>query len=216
MKNIVILISGTGSNMAAIVRAAGQQDWAGTLGARIAAVVSNRADAKGLAFAREHGIAAEVLEHQAFASREAFDAELSRLIDRHAPALVVLAGFMRILPPDVVDAWPGRMLNIHPSLLPRYPGLHTYRRALAAGDSHHGSTVHFVIPALDAGPGILQYRIAIRPGDDEASLRRRVLAGEHLIYPQAIGWVATGRCTMRAGAAWLDGERLDAPLTIDG
>ncbi len=208
----VVLASGSGTNLQAII----DQARRGTLDIRLHAVVSDRPEAGALARARDAGVEARVVDYQDGRPRAACDAALGALLRTLDPELVVLAGFMRILPPDVVDAWPGRMLNIHPSLLPRYPGLHTYRRALAAGDSHHGSTVHFVIPALDAGPGILQYRIAIRPGDDEASLRRRVLAGEHLIYPQAIGWVATGRCTMRAGAAWLDGERLDAPLTIDG
>lgn len=186
MKNIVILISGTGSNMAAIVRAAGQQDWAGTLGARIAAVVSNRADAKGLAFAREHGIAAEVLEHQAFASREAFDAELSRLIDRHAPALVVLAGFMRILTPGFVAHYAGRLVNIHPSLLPAFPGLHTHQRAIDAGCKFAGCTVHQVTAELDIGPIVDQAVVPILAGDTAEQLAARVLTQEHVIYPRAV------------------------------
>lgn len=186
MKNIVILISGTGSNMAAIVRAAGQQDWAGTLGARIAAVVSNRADAKGLAFAREHGIAAEVLEHQAFASREAFDAELARLIDRHAPALVVLAGFMRILTPGFVAHYAGRLVNIHPSLLPAFPGLHTHQRAIDAGCKFAGCTVHQVTAELDIGPIVDQAVVPILAGDTAEQLAARVLTQEHVIYPRAV------------------------------
>ena len=156
MKNIVILISGGGSNMAAIVRTAQQQHWQHTLGARIVAVISNRADATGLALARDQGIATEVLDHQQFDSREAFDAALAVLIDRHGPALVVLAGFMRILSQGFVAHYAGRLVNIHPSLLPAFTGLHTHARALEAGDDRHGGSVHFVVPELDAGSVIAQ------------------------------------------------------------
>lgn len=186
MKNIVILISGTGSNMAAIVRAAEQQGWAQTLDARVAAVISNRADARGLAFAREHGIATDVLDHKASPSREAFDAELAERIDRHAPALVVLAGFMRILTPGFVAHYAGRLLNIHPSLLPAFAGLHTHQRAIDAGCRFTGATVHQVTAELDIGPILEQAVVPILPGDTAEVLAARVLTQEHLIYPRAI------------------------------
>ena len=186
MKNIVILISGTGSNMAAIVHAAEQQDWERRLGARVAAVVSNRADAKGLAFAREHGIATEVLDHKACASREAFDAQLAQVIDRHAPALVVLAGFMRILTPGFVARYAGRLLNIHPSLLPAFPGLHTHQRAIEAGCQFAGCTVHQVTAELDVGPIVAQAVVPVLAGETAEQLAARVLTQEHLIYPRAV------------------------------
>ena len=186
MKNIVILISGGGSNMAAIVRAAQQQDWAHRLGARVAAVVSNKADAKGLAFAREQGIATEVLDHKQFASREAFDTALAERIDRHDPALVVLAGFMRILTPGFVGRYAGRLLNIHPSLLPAFPGLHTHQRAIDAGCQFAGVTVHQVTAELDHGPILAQAVVPVLPGDTADTLAARVLTQEHVIYPRAI------------------------------
>jgi len=186
MKNIVILISGGGSNMAAIVRAAQAGDWRGRWGARVAAVVSNRADAGGLAFARQNGIATEVLDHKGFDSREAFDAELAAVIDRHQPALVVLAGFMRILTPGFVARYAGRMLNIHPSLLPAFPGLHTHRRALEEGCRFAGATVHQVTAELDHGPILDQAVVPVLPGDTEQTLAARVLTQEHLLYPRAI------------------------------
>jgi len=189
MKNIVILISGTGSNMAAIVHAAEQQDWERRLGARVAAVVSNRADAKGLAFAREHGIATEVLDHKAYASREAFDARLAQVIDRHAPALVVLAGFMRILTPGFVAHYAGRLLNIHPSLLPAFPGLHTHQRAIDAGCQFAGCTVHQVTAELDVGPIVAQAVVPVLGGETAEQLAARVLTQEHLIYPRAIAQI---------------------------
>ncbi|AEG94284.1 phosphoribosylglycinamide formyltransferase [Ramlibacter tataouinensis] len=185
-KNIVILISGTGSNMAAIVRAAQQEDWRQRFGARVAAVVSNKADAKGLAFAREQGIAAAVVDHQRFESRELFDAELARVIDAHRPALVVLAGFMRILTPGFVARYAGRLLNIHPSLLPAFPGLHTHRRALEAGCRFAGTTVHQVTAELDHGPILDQAVVPVLPGDTAETLAARVLTQEHLLYPRAI------------------------------
>ena len=186
MKNIVILISGGGSNMAAIVRAAEQQHWQQQYGARVAAVVSNKPSAKGLDFARAQGIATEVLEHQPFPSREAFDAELVRVIDRHAPTLVVLAGFMRILTPGFVTHYAGRLVNIHPSLLPAFPGLHTHQRAIDAGCKFAGASVHLVTADLDAGPIIDQAIVPILPGDDADQLAARVLTQEHLLYPKAI------------------------------
>ena len=186
MKNIVILISGGGSNMAAIVRAAQSRDWRGRYGARVAAVVSNRADAGGLAFARENGIATEVLDHKRFDSREAFDAELAAVIDRHQPSLVVLAGFMRILTPGFVSRYAGRLLNIHPSLLPAFPGLHTHRRALEEGCRFAGATVHQVTAELDHGPILDQAVVPVLPGDTEQTLAARVLTQEHQLYPRAI------------------------------
>ena len=186
MKNIVILISGGGSNMAAIVRAAQQEKWEERHGARVAAVVSNKADAGGLAFAREQGIATEVLDHKAFASREAFDAELAATIDRHQPALVVLAGFMRILTPGFVARYAGRLVNIHPSLLPAFTGLHTHQRAIDAGCRFAGCTVHQVTAELDVGPIVEQAVVPVLAGDTAEMLAARVLTQEHLIYPRAV------------------------------
>jgi phosphoribosylglycinamide formyltransferase 1 len=186
MKNIVILISGGGSNMSAIVRAAQQRDWHGRWGARVAAVISNRADAGGLAFAREQGIATEVVDHKRFDTREAFDNELAASIDRHKPALVALAGFMRILTPGFVARCPGRLINIHPSLLPAFPGLHTHRRAIEEGCRFAGATVHQVTAELDHGPILDQVVIPVVAGDTEQTLAARVLTQEHLLYPRAI------------------------------
>jgi phosphoribosylglycinamide formyltransferase-1 len=191
MKNIVILISGGGSNMAAIVKTAQQEHWERRLGARVAAVVSNKADAKGLAFAREQGIATEVLDHKPFPSREAFDAELAAVIDRHDPALVVLAGFMRILTPGFVTHYAGRLVNIHPSLLPAFTGLHTHQRAIDAGCKFAGCTVHQVTAELDVGPIIDQAVVPVLPGDTAELLAARVLTQEHLIYPRAVARVLT-------------------------
>ena len=186
MKNIVILISGGGSNMAAIVRAAEREDWERKLGVRVAAVLSNRADAGGLAFAQARGIATQVLDHKDFDSREDFDAELARRIDAYAPDLVVLAGFMRILGPGFVDHYLGRLLNIHPSLLPAFPGLHTHERALAAGCKFAGATVHQVTSELDLGPILEQAVVPVLAGDTAQTLAARVLTQEHLIYPRAV------------------------------
>ncbi|MHB1124400.1 MAG: phosphoribosylglycinamide formyltransferase [Ramlibacter sp.] len=186
MKKIVILISGGGSNMAAIVRAAQREGWRERHGAEVAAVISNRADAGGLAFAREHRIASEVLDHKQFASREAFDAELANVVDRHRPALVVLAGFMRILTPGFVQRYEGRLLNIHPSLLPAFPGLHTHQRAIEMGCRFSGATVHQVTAELDFGPILEQAVVPVLPDDTPESLAARVLTQEHLIYPRAI------------------------------
>lgn len=192
MKNIVILISGGGSNMAAIVRASQQQDWARRYGARVAAVVSNKAKASGLVFAREQGIATEVLDHRPFPSREAFDAELAQVIDRHAPALVVLAGFMRILTPGFVAHYEGRMINIHPSLLPAFTGLHTHQRAIDAGCRFAGCTVHRVTAELDVGPILEQAVVPVLPGDTAQALAARVLVQEHIIYPRAVAQLMRG------------------------
>ena len=209
MKSIVILISGRGSNMEAIVRAR-------IPGVRIAAVISNRPGAEGLAFARSHGIATAVVDHTAHADRASFDAALAECIDAHAPDLVVLAGFMRVLTEGFVRRYEGRLLNIHPSLLPAFPGLHTHRRALEAGVKLHGATVHFVTAELDDGPIVVQAAVPVRADDDEAALAARVLAQEHVIYPQAVRWFAEGRLAFDArgralvrdtrsddGAAWI-------------
>ena len=190
MKNIVILISGGGSNMAAIVRSAQRDAWAEKYGARVACVISNKADAKGLVFAREHGIATEVLDHKAFATREEFDAALAALIERYdspaAPALVVLAGFMRILTPAFTAKFAGRMTNIHPSLLPAFPGLHTHQRAIDAGCRFAGVTVHLVTAELDHGPILAQAVVPVLPEDTADALAARVLTQEHVIYPRAV------------------------------
>ncbi|MDR2032242.1 MAG: phosphoribosylglycinamide formyltransferase [Azoarcus sp.] len=186
MKSIVILISGRGSNMEAIVRA-------GIPGARVAAVISHRADAAGLAFAAARGIRTGVVAHADYSGRDRFDAALRTAIDVHAPDLLVLAGFMRVLGEDFVRHYAGRLLNIHPSLLPAFPGLHTHRRALAAGVRVHGATVHFVVPEVDGGPIVIQAVVPVLPGDDEDRLAARVLAEEHRIYPQAVRWFVEGR-----------------------
>ena len=186
MRNIVILISGSGSNMAAIVSAAEQGRWGQRLNARVAAVLSNRADAQGLAFACDHGIATQVLDHKTFASREAFDAALMAEIDRYAPAVVVLAGFMRILTPGFVAHYAGRLLNIHPSLLPAFPGLNTHQRTIDAGCRFAGATVHQVTAELDHGAILAQAVVPVLPKDTAESLAARVLTQEHLIYPQAV------------------------------
>lgn len=191
MKNIVILISGGGSNMAAIVKTAQQENWLQRYGARVAAVISNKADAKGLVFAKEHGIATEVLDHKQFDSREAFDAQLAEVIDRYEPALVVLAGFMRILTPGFVQHYAGRMVNIHPSLLPAFTGLHTHQRAIEAGCKFAGCTVHEVTAELDVGPILDQAVVPVLPDDTADTLAARVLTQEHIIYARAI-------------AAWLE------------
>jgi phosphoribosylglycinamide formyltransferase-1 len=191
MKSIVILISGRGSNMEAIVRAR-------IPGVRIAAVISNRPGAEGLVFARAHGIATAVVDHTAHADRASFDAALADCIDAHAPDLVVLAGFMRVLTDGFVRRYQGRLINIHPSLLPAFTGLHTHRRALEAGVKLHGATVHFVTAELDDGPIVVQAAVPVRADDDEAALAARVLAQEHVIYPQAVRWFAEGRLAFDA------------------
>ena len=199
MNKIVILISGRGSNMEAIVRAQ-------IPGAEVSAVIANRPDAAGLAFAVDHGIVTQVVDHKAYPSREAFDAALADAIDAYRPDLVVLAGFMRVLTDAVVARYAGRLLNIHPSLLPSFPGLHTHRKAIEAGVRVHGATVHFVTPTLDCGPVVIQAAVPVLPGDDEATLARRVLEQEHRIYPQAVRWFVDGRLTLTDGRVLVQGE----------
>lgn len=204
MKNIVVLISGNGSNLQAIIDACRQKKINGT----IRAVFSNKADAFGLDRARRAGIPTHVLEASQFASREAFDRELVNEIDAYVPDVVVLAGFMRILSPGFVTHYSGRLLNIHPSLLPKYPGLHTHRQALENGDDEHGTSVHFVTDELDGGPVILQARVPVFEGDNEDDIIERVQTQEHAIYPLVVSWFVDGRLQMRDGAAWLDGVKL--------
>jgi phosphoribosylglycinamide formyltransferase 1 len=190
MKNIVILISGGGSNMAAIIRTAEEQNWAKRLNARVSAVISNKADAEGLSFAKEHGIATAVIDHKAFAGepqpREAFDAALMKEIDQHQPHLVVLAGFMRILTPGFVAHYEGRLINIHPSLLPAFTGLNTHARAIEAGCKFAGATVHRVTAELDHGPILAQAVVPVLPDDTADTLAVRVLMQEHLMYPRVL------------------------------
>ena len=205
MKNIVILISGRGSNMQAIVEAQ-------LPGARIAAVIANRPDAAGLAWAAERGIATAALDHKAFASREDFDAALAAQIDAFAPDLVVLAGFMRILTPGFTQHYAGRMFNIHPSLLPAFPGLHTHQRALDAGCRLAGATVHFVTAELDHGPIVAQGVVAVADDDTADSLAAKVLRVEHQIYPQAVRWFVEGRMTLAGQRVRVDGGSADGAL----
>ncbi|MFZ1900620.1 MAG: phosphoribosylglycinamide formyltransferase [Azonexus sp.] len=210
MKNIVILISGRGSNMEALVAA---RD-AGTLPVNIAAVISNRPAAQGLETAEKAGITAHYIDHKAFAERDAFDAALAECIDGFAPDLVVLAGFMRILSDGFVRHYAGRLMNIHPSLLPAFPGLHTHRRALEEGVRIHGCTVHFVTPALDHGPVIIQAAVPVLDSDDEATLAARVLRQEHRIYAQAVRWFAEGRLRLDDGRVRLAGEPADGAVLV--
>jgi phosphoribosylglycinamide formyltransferase-1 len=195
MKNIVILISGRGSNMEAIVRTSAAEGWP----AKVAAVISNRADAAGLVFARANGIATAVVDHTGFASRDAFDARLAEAIDAFSPDVVALAGFMRILTPGFVQRYDGRLVNIHPSLLPMFPGLHTHRRAIEAGCKVAGATVHFVTADLDHGPIIGQATVPVLPGDTEQSLAARVLEREHVLYPAALRWLVEDALERRGG-----------------
>ncbi len=194
-KRIVILISGRGSNMEAIVQRCAEQRWP----AQVVAVVSNRPGAGGLQFAATKGIATAVVDHKAFAQRDDFDAELARVIDGFAPDLVVLAGFMRILGAAFVQRYSGRFLNIHPSLLPAFPGLHTHQRALDAGCKAVGATVHLVTADLDHGPIVMQSVVPVRAGDDASSLAARVLATEHVIYPQSVRWFVEGQLKVENG-----------------
>ncbi len=205
---IVVLISGTGSNLRAIA----EQVDDGALPVEIRAVLSDRADAPGLAWAAGAGLPTVALSPRGFPDRASYDRALAAEVERFQPGLVVLAGFMRILGDPFVDRFAGRLLNIHPSLLPKYRGLHTHRRALEAGEREHGASVHFVTRELDGGPVVLQARVPVRDGDDEVTLAARVLAEEHRIYPECIGWFAAGRLALRDGAAYLDGRRLDAPV----
>jgi phosphoribosylglycinamide formyltransferase-1 len=210
MKSIVILISGRGSNMQAIVRAARQEKWP----VRIAAVVSNRADAPGLEFASRHHIPAVTVASKGYEDRAAFDSALQNEIDRFSPDLVILAGFMRILTPDFVAHYAGRMLNIHPSLLPSFPGLHTHKQALAAGVKVHGATVHFVTADLDHGPIVAQEAVPVLPQDTEATLATRVLDAEHRLYPYAVQCFIDGRLRIENGRVHI-AEEIDPAITIN-
>ncbi len=212
---VVVLVSGGGSNLQALID--GQKD--GTLPIDITAVISNRPDVKGLDRARDAGICAELLDHKNFDSRDSFDAALMKTIDSFDAELVVLAGFMRILTPEFTEHYLGRMLNIHPSLLPKYQGLHTHQRALDAGDSEHGVSVHFVTAELDGGPVAIQAKVAVLTNDDASTLASRVQVQEHVIYPLAVKWFAQGRLSMSDNAALLDqkllpsgGYRIDTTL----
>jgi len=202
--NVVVLISGSGSNLQALIDSIAHDGNP----ARISAVISNRADAYGLERAKQAGIATAVLDHKQFEGREAFDAALVEAIDAFEPQLVVLAGFMRILSSDFVRHYAGRLLNIHPSLLPKYKGLHTHQRALEAGDSEHGCSVHFVTEELDGGPLVVQAVIPVRANDTLDSLAQQVHRQEHLIYPMAVRWFAEGRLRLDAQGAMLDGQPL--------
>ena len=200
--SVVVLISGRGSNMRALLDA----------GLPVSAVISNRADAEGVAHAAARGVATGVVEHRKHATREAFDAALAAQIDRFSPRLVVLAGFMRILTPAFVERYQARLLNIHPSLLPAFPGLDTHERALAAGVKVHGCTVHFVTAELDHGPIVIQAAVPVLPGDDAARLSARVLAQEHVVYPRAVRWFLDGRLTLVNGVVHVKG--MDAQLVL--
>ena len=192
MKKLVILISGRGSNMEAIVRACSREEWP----AQVAAVIASRPDAAGLAFAASHGIATAVVDHRQFPDRESFDTALARQIDVFTPDLVALAGFMRVLTSGFVDRYAGRMLNVHPSLLPSFAGLKTHQQALDAGVRLHGASVHFVTSQLDHGPIVVQSAVPVLNGDDAAALAERVLATEHMIYPRAVRWFVEGRLAL--------------------
>jgi phosphoribosylglycinamide formyltransferase-1 len=206
-QSIVVLISGRGSNMRALV----DHSRADACAYKVVRVLSDKPAAAGLALARDLGVAAAAVPVSA-----EYDRRLAAEIDGCAPALIVLAGFMRILSPEFVNRYAGRILNIHPSLLPKYPGLHTHRAVLAAGDPIHGATVHFVTAELDGGPPIIQAVVQVRPGDDEATLAARVQAEEHHIYPLAVGWYCEGRLRCREGRAWLDDEALSVPVQYGG
>jgi phosphoribosylglycinamide formyltransferase 1 len=206
MKSYVILISGRGSNMQSILDA--------DLPGRCAAVISNRPDAAGLAWAAARGVSTEVVDHKSHADRASFDAALAAAIDRHQPDLVVLAGFMRVLGDDFVRRYEGRMINIHPSLLPSFPGLKTHAAALAAGVKLHGATVHFVTPSLDCGPVVIQAAVPVLADDNEATLAARVLDQEHIIYPAAVRWFLEGRLRLADGRVRLEGESSTAGALI--
>jgi len=203
---VVVLISGSGSNLQALIDGVAQ----GNLPIEITAVISNRPDVFGLTRASEAGIPTLLLDHKGFASREAFDQELMRCIDAYNPGLVVLAGFMRILTPEFTQHYQGRMLNIHPSLLPKFQGLHTHQRAIDAGENQHGVTVHFVTAELDGGPAIVQAVVPVLANDDAGLLAKRVQRQEHVIYPLAVKWFAEGKLRMLDNKAELNGELLPA------
>ncbi|EPL9568440.1 phosphoribosylglycinamide formyltransferase [Providencia rettgeri] len=204
MKKIVVLISGSGSNLQSIIEGC----QSGTIKGRIVAVVSNQSTAYGLVRAQQAGIPAAYLDAKTYANRQAYDAALLSLIEQYQPDLVVLAGFMRILSPEFVTHFTGKLLNIHPSLLPKYPGLHTHRKALENGDKEHGTSVHFVTEELDGGPVILQAKVPVFPEDTEEDLIERVKTQEHVIYPLVVQWFSDNRLTMVDGKAVLDGKAL--------
>jgi phosphoribosylglycinamide formyltransferase-1 len=212
---IVVLISGRGTNMRALVERSADP----SMGCRVAAVISDQPEAAGLAAAAALGVPARALpapgRGATAAARIAYDAALAAVIEEYSPSLVVLAGFMRILSPQFVARFPGRALNIHPSLLPKYPGLDTHQRALEAHDAEHGATVHFVTAELDGGPPVIQGRLAVAPGEDAEHLAARVHRLEHRIYPLAVRWFCTGRLRCAEGRAWLDGEVLSHPVIYD-
>jgi phosphoribosylglycinamide formyltransferase 1 len=208
---VVVLISGRGTNMLALLRHSREPGCS----YHLARVISDQPAAAGLAAAAALGVSTAVVPAERSEDRAAYDRRLARVIDESGPALVVLAGFMRILSAEFVERYAGRILNIHPSLLPKYPGLHTHRRALGAGDRAHGATVHFVTAELDGGPPVLQARVTVEPTDDEAALAARVQTQEHRMYPLAVDWYCTGRLLCREGCAWLDGVALAAPLILD-
>lgn len=209
---VVVLISGEGTNLQALIEAARRED------ARfeIVAVVSDRSDARGLERARQAGIAALHVDPRRYRDRQAYDAALADAVASHDPGLVALAGFMRILGPAFVARFAGRMLNIHPSLLPKFRGLDTHRRVLEAAEAAHGATVHFVTADLDGGPPVIQYRIPVRPEDTQDTLSARVHVGEYIIYPRAVDWFANGRLELHSDHATLDGKRLVEPVRIEG
>lgn len=206
-----VLISGTGTNLQAFI----DQVQDGSLPLEIAVVISNREDAFGLQRATTAGIPIRHINHRDFSDRESFDDAVHEALSEFEPAIVILAGFMRILSARFVERYAGRILNIHPALLPAYPGLNTHQRVIDAGEQWHGCTVHFVTAELDAGPGLLQGRVPVLESDDARSLSARVQTMEHIIFPKAAQWVATGRAEFRDGKAWLDGRVLEQPVVID-
>ncbi|MBK9951106.1 MAG: phosphoribosylglycinamide formyltransferase [Candidatus Competibacteraceae bacterium] len=208
---LVVLISGRGSNLQAIL----DQAASGELPVEIAAVISNRPGVQGLERARESRVTALALDHKQFPDRPTFEAALIESIDRHEPDLVVLAGFMRVFTPDFTEHYRGRLLNIHPSLLPKFRGLHTHQRAIAAGETEHGASIHFVTAELDGGPVIVQARVPVLPADDPDTLAARVLEQEHRLYPQAIRWFAQGRLRLDGERVLFDGQALDKPLRLE-
>jgi phosphoribosylglycinamide formyltransferase-1 len=207
---IAVLISGSGSNLQAIMDATAN----GSISGEIEQVLSNRPDAGGLERARQAGIPAEVIDHRHFDTREAYDEALGQRLTALRPDLIVLAGFMRILTDPLVRTFAGQMINIHPSLLPAYRGLHTHARAIAAGERQHGCSVHYVIPELDAGPVIAQAPVTIKPDDTPASLQTRVQAMEHTLYPQVVSWIADGRVSLHDDQVWMDGQPISRPPRI--
>ena len=211
MLKLAILISGRGSNMEAVAKACRDRRVAAT----VAAVISDREGAGGLAVARELGIETAVVPWKTFPDRAAFERGLIEQIEAHRAEIIVLAGFMRVLSPEFASRYAGRLINIHPALLPKHRGLHTHARALEAGDTEHGASVHFATAELDGGPVILQSRIGVRPQEAENDLAARVLKTEHIILPKVIGWLADKRLTWRDGQGWLDGRALDAPVVED-